>query len=76
MKRQLSLQCYQLARSYICHFNEKNLFVEILANSDLVVHMDGCPLGWSEKTKSWKSKNGQVDYLTRHSPDVRTVFEI
>ena len=33
-------------------------------------------LGWSEKPKSWKSKNGQADYLPRHSPDVRTVFEI
>ena len=35
-----------------------------------------CRLGWSEKPKSWKSKNGQADYLPRHSPDVRTVFEI
>ena len=35
-----------------------------------------CPLGRSEKPKSWKSKNGQADYLPRHSPDVRTVFEI
>ena len=33
-------------------------------------------LGRSEKTKSWKSRNGQADYLPRHSPDVRTVFEI
>ena len=33
-------------------------------------------LGWSEKPKSLKSKNGQADYLPRHSPDVRTVFEI
>ena len=33
-------------------------------------------LGWSEKPKSWKSKNVQADYLPRHSPDVRTVFEI
>ena len=37
---------------------------------------DMCKLGWSEKPKSWKSKNGQADYLPRHSPDVRTVFEI
>ena len=35
-----------------------------------------CILGRSEKPKSWKSKNGQADYLPRHSPDVRTVFEI
>ena len=35
-----------------------------------------CLVGRSEKTKSWKSKNGQADYLPRHSPDVRTVFEI
>ena len=34
------------------------------------------PIGRSEKPKSWKSKNGQADYLPRHSPDVRTVFEI
>ena len=34
------------------------------------------PIGWSEKPKSWKSKNGQADYLPRHSLDVRTVFEI
>ena len=34
------------------------------------------PLGWSEKPKSLKSKNGQADYLPCHSPDVRTVFEI
>ena len=33
-------------------------------------------LGRSAKPKSWKSKNGQADYLPRHSPDVRTVFEI
>ena len=33
-------------------------------------------IGRSEKTKSWKSKNGQADHLPRHSPDVRTVFEI
>ena len=33
-------------------------------------------VGWSEKPKSWKSKNVQADYLPRHSPDVRTVFEI
>ena len=33
-------------------------------------------LGRGEKPKSWKSKNGQADYLPRHSPDVRTVFEI
>ena len=33
-------------------------------------------IGWSEKPKSLKSKNGQADYLPRHSPDVRTVFEI
>ena len=33
-------------------------------------------LGWSEKPKSLKSKNGQTDYLPRHSPDVTTVFEI
>ena len=33
-------------------------------------------LGWSEKPKSLKSKNGQADYLPRHSLDVRTVFEI
>ena len=33
-------------------------------------------LGRSEKPKSWKTKNGQADYLPRHSPDVRTVFEI
>ena len=33
-------------------------------------------LGWSEKPKSLKSKNEQADYLPRHSPDVRTVFEI
>ena len=33
-------------------------------------------LGWSEKHKSLKSKNGQADYLPRHSLDVRTVFEI
>ena len=35
-----------------------------------------CILGWSEKPKSLKSKNGQADYLPRHSPNVRTVFEI
>ena len=35
-----------------------------------------CPLGWSEKPKSLKSKNEQADYLPRHSPDVRSVFEI
>ena len=35
-----------------------------------------CAVGWSEKPKSWKSKNVQADYLPRHSPDVRTVFEI
>ena len=33
-----------------------------------------CNLGQSEKPKSWKSKNGQADYLPRQSPDVRTVF--
>ena len=33
-------------------------------------------VGRSEKPLSWKSKNGQADYLPRHSPDVRTVFEI
>ena len=33
-------------------------------------------IGWSEKHKTLKSKNGQADYLPRHSPDVRTVFEI
>ena len=37
---------------------------------------DGRIVGWSEKPKSWKSKNVQADYLPRHSPDVRTVFEI
>ena len=36
----------------------------------------GLAVGWSEKPKSWKSKNGQADYWPRHSPDVRTVFEI
>ena len=35
-----------------------------------------CTVGWSEKPKSWKSKNVQADYLSRHSPDVRTVFKI
>ena len=33
-------------------------------------------IGRSEKPKSWKSKNEQADNLPRHSPDVRTVFEI
>ena len=37
---------------------------------------EDCKIGRSEKPKSWKSKNGQADYLPRHSPDVRTVFEI
>ena len=33
-------------------------------------------LGRSETPKSWTSKNEQADYLPRHSPDVRAVFEI
>ena len=37
---------------------------------------DECSIWRSEKPKSWKSKNGQADYLPRHSLDVRTVFEI
>ena len=28
-----------------------------------------CPVGRSEKPKSWKSKNGQADYLPRHRID-------
>ena len=36
----------------------------------------GCAVGWSEKHKSLKSKNEQADYWPRHSPNVRTVFEI
>ena len=35
-----------------------------------------CRIGWSEKHKSLKSKNEQADFLPRHGPDVRTVFEI
>ena len=37
---------------------------------------EDCKIGRSEKPKSWKSKNGQADYLPRHSLDARTVFEI
>ena len=40
------------------------------------VYRQRCRIGWSEKPKSLKSKNGQADYLPRHSLDVRTVFEI
>ena len=38
--------------------------------------LEACQIGRSEKPKSWKSKNRQADYLPRHSPNVRTVFEI
>ena len=37
---------------------------------------DECSIWRSEKPKSWKSKNGQADYLPRHSPNVRRVFKI
>ena len=56
----------------LCSFRELLIWIADLlgiGSWDLAV-------GWSEKPKSWKSKNGQADYLPRHSPDVRTVFEI
>ena len=46
---------------------------------NFILYVCMCEYGserWSEKPQSLKSKNGQADYLPRHSPDARTVFEI
>ena len=55
---------------------ESQLFLTTIMGSIIQLGDVECLVGRSEKPKSWKNKNGQADYLPRHSPDVRTVFEI
>ena len=56
--------------------NRLNIVQRWFVRLILQVQQSTPALGWSEKHKSLKSKNGLADYLPRHSPNVRTVFKI